>query len=190
MPSAHCPCHSLHSSHSIQRLENAPGLLLPQHLHRDGFLSLSHAPSRSAWLRPSPPHILSFVTSTLVTLLTIRLAPTKTTHFCFLISSPLDTSACNVVYISLPQIFHWSSHSARMLAKRPEILLHIFLLFIDTVSDSCGDEYSIPARQMCEFSTSFLSALFTSYPIHSCLRGQLVCKLHECPSSPPCSAPS
>ena len=144
-------------------------------------------------LRGSVPpllHILSFVTSTLVTLLTIRLAPTKTTHFCSLISSPLDISACNMVYISLPQIFHRSSHSARMLAKRPEILLHIFLLFIDTVSDSCGDEYSIPACQMCEFSTSFLSALFTSYPIHSCLCGQLVCKLHECPCSPPCPAPS
>ena len=55
VPNAHCPCHSLHSSHSIQWLENAPGLLLPQHLHRDGFLSLSHAPSRSARLRPSPP---------------------------------------------------------------------------------------------------------------------------------------
>ena len=55
MPNSHCPRHSLHSSHSIQCLENVPGLLLPQHLHRDGFLSPSHAPPRSAWLGPSPP---------------------------------------------------------------------------------------------------------------------------------------
>ena len=51
------------------------------------------------------------------------------------------------------------------------------VLFIDTVSDSCGDEYSIPVCQMCEFNTSFLSALFTSYSIHCCLYGQLVCSV-------------
>lgn len=100
---------------------------LPQRLCWGGFLSLSLAPPMSAWLSPSPPASPFFCDVCLGHTACNYVHPHQEDSLLSCDFSPSHLSVYNIVYISLPQMFYCLSHSARVLAKRPEILLHAFL---------------------------------------------------------------